>query len=259
MGIVLDDQRGGIGTIILNHPERRNALSETLIAEVRAALDRFRADGIRAVILRAPAGARVWSAGHDISELPNAGRDPLGWGDSLRVLVRAIQEHPAPVLALIEGGVWGGACEVAMACDIVVATPDSTFAITPAKLGIPYNLSGLLTLMNTIPLSTAKEMLFTAQPIPADRAQKLGIVNHVKPVEEIEDFVVALAAQISRNAPLSIAAMKEEMRLLASAHAMTPGMFERLQGLRRVVYDSHDYEEGLAAFKEKRPARFLGR
>ena len=145
-----------------------------------------------------------------------------------------------------------------MACDIVIATPNTTFAVTPAKLGIPYNLSGLLTLMNTIPLSTAKEMLFTAQPITAERAQSLGIVNHVKPAEEIEAFVQTLATQISRNAPLSIAAMKEEMRLLASAHAMTPGMFERLQGLRRVVYDSHDYEEGLTAFKEKRPARFLG-
>ncbi len=258
MGIVLDDQRDGIGTIVLNNQERRNALSEALISGVRAALDRFRADSIRAVILRAPAGARVWSAGHDISELPNSGRDPLGWGDALRVIVRAIQEFPAPVLALIEGGVWGGACEVAMACDIVIATPNATFAVTPAKLGIPYNLSGLLTLMNTIPLSTAKEMLFTAQPITAERAQSLGIVNHVKPAEEIEAFVQTLAIQISRNAPLSIAAMKEEMRLLASAHAMTPGMFERLQGLRRVVYDSHDYEEGLTAFKEKRPARFLG-
>lgn len=259
MSIVIEEVNGEIGTIIFNHPQRRNALSEALIDGVRAALDRFRASDIRAAILRAPAGAKVWSAGHDISELPNSRRDPLGWGDALRVLVRAIQEYPRPVLALIEGGVWGGACEVAMACDIVVATPNATFAITPAKLGIPYNLSGLLTLMNTIPLSTAKEMLFTAQPISAERAQALGMVNHIKPADEIEAFAYDLAAQIARNAPLSIAAMKEEMRLLASAHAMTPAMFERLQGLRRVVYDSQDYEEGLTAFKEKRPARFSGR
>ncbi len=258
MSIVIEEVNGEIGTIIFNHPQRRNALSEALIDGVRAALDRFRASDIRAAILRAPVGAKVWSAGHDISELPNSRRDPLGWGDALRVLVRAIQEYPRPVLALIEGGVWGGACEVAMACDIVVATPNATFAITPAKLGIPYNLSGLLTLMNTIPLSTAKEMLFTAQPISAERAQALGMVNHIKPADEIEAFAYDLAAQIARNAPLSIAAMKEEMRLLASAHAMTPAMFERLQGLRRVVYDSQDYEEGLAAFKEKRPARFSG-
>ncbi len=258
MGLVIDECTDGIGTITFNNLERRNALSETLISGVRDALDRFREQDIRAVVLRAPAGAKVWSAGHDISELPTARRDPLGWGDSLRVLVRAIQEYPRPVLALIEGGVWGGACEVAMSCDMVIATPESTFAITPAKLGIPYNLSGLLTLMNTIPLSTAKEMLFTAQPISADRAQRLGIVNHIQPASEIEAFVYGMATQIARNAPLSIAAMKEEMRLLASAHAMTPAMFERLQGLRRVVYDSSDYQEGLNAFKEKRPARFTG-
>lgn len=259
MSIVTDELNGEIGTIVLNNPQRRNALSEALIAGVSAALARFRTQDVRAVVLRAPAGAKVWSAGHDISELPSSRRDPLAWGDALRVLVRAIQEHPQPVLALIEGGVWGGACEVAMACDIVVATPNATFAITPAKLGIPYNLSGLLTLMNTIPLSTAKEMLFTAQPIDAERARSLGIVNHVRPSDEIEAFVYGLAEQIARNAPLSITAMKEEMRLLASAHAMSPSMFEQLQGLRRTVYDSGDYQEGLAAFREKRPARFLGR
>jgi methylmalonyl-CoA decarboxylase len=200
----------------------------------------------------------VWSAGHNIEELPNAGRDPLGWGDSLRVMVRAIQAFPAPVLALIEGGVWGGACEVAMACDILVATPEVTFAITPAKLGIPYNLSGLLTLLNAVPLPVAKEMLFTAQPIPVSQALNLGIINYVRPADEIDAFVYGLARKIVTNAPLSISVMKEEMRLLASAHSMTPELFERIQGLRRVVYDSADYQEGITAFREKRRPQFRG-
>lgn len=258
MDLVLTRLDDSIGTIEMNNAAKRNALSEALIAEVRQALDRFRAAQARSVVLRAPAGCKVWSAGHDIAELPNAGRDPLGWGDALRILVRAIQEFPAPVLGLIEGGVWGGACEVAMACDIVVATPETTFAITPAKLGIPYNLSGLLTLMNAIPLPVAKEMLFTAQPIPASRAYDLGIVNHLLPAAEIEAFTYALAATIGRNAPLSIAAMKEELRILASAHSMTPQMFERMQGLRRVVYDSGDYQEGLNAWRDKRRPTFTG-
>jgi methylmalonyl-CoA decarboxylase len=258
MDLVLTRLDEGVGTIVMNNLGKRNALSEALIGEIRQALDQFREGRARTVVLRAPAGCKVWSAGHDIAELPNAGRDPLGWGDALRVLVRAIQEFPAPVIGLIEGGVWGGACEVAMACDIVVATPETTFAITPAKLGIPYNLSGLLTLMNAIPLPIAKEMLFSAQPIPADRAHALGIVNHLRPAADIEAFVHELAATIGRNAPLSIAAMKEEMRMLASAHAMTPAMFERMQGLRRVVYDSGDYQEGLDAWRDKRRPCFTG-
>jgi methylmalonyl-CoA decarboxylase len=258
MDLVLTHIDDGVGTIVMNHGAKRNALSEALIAGIRDGLDRCRGERMRSVVLRAPAGARVWSAGHDIAELPSGGRDPLGWGDALRVLVRAIQEFPAPVIGLIEGGVWGGACEVAMACDILVATPDVTFAITPAKLGIPYNLSGLLTLLNMIPLPVAKEMLFTAQPIPVERAKALGIVNHVRPAAEIEAFVRDLAASIGRNAPLSIAAMKEELRMLASAHTMSPTMFERMQGLRRIVYDSQDYREGLTAWQEKRRPTFTG-
>ncbi len=259
MQLVTSRTENDVGTIVMDNAAKRNALSVQLIDEIRAALDGFRVARVRVAVLRAPAGSKVWSAGHDIEELPHAGRDPLGWGDALRVLVRALQEFPAPVIGLIEGGVWGGACEVAMACDILVATPDVTFAITPAKLGIPYNLSGLLMLMNTIPLPVAKEMLFTATPISAHRAHALGVINHLREKDEIEAFVYELAATIGRNAPLSIGAMKEEMRMLATSQAMTPAMFERMQGLRRVVYDSRDYQEGLEAWRRKRPPQFEGR
>ena len=258
MSLIVQDFKDEVGTIILNNLSKRNALSHALIAEIMAALEDLRARKARAAVLRAPAGCEVWSAGHDIADLPDAGRDLLGWGDSLRILVRSIQEFPAPVIALLEGGVWGGACEVAMSCDILVATPETTFAITPAKLGIPYNLSGLLTLINALPLPVAKEMLFTAQPIPATQALNLGMVNYLQPAEKIEAFVYQLAARICRNAPLSVALMKEEVRLLTSAHAITPELFEQIQGLRRIVYDSHDYREGLNAFREKRRPEFRG-
>lgn len=259
MSLIITETQDAIGTIVLNHTTKRNALSEALIDEITAALEAFGEQGIRAVVLRALAGAKVWSSGHDVSELPNRGRDPLGWNDPLRVLIRALQEYPAPIIALIEGGVWGGGCEVAMACDMLVATPEATFAITPAKLGVPYNLGGVLTLMNMIPLPAAKEMLFTAQPISTTQALNLGVINYIKSPEEIDAFVYGLAARVVANSPLSISVMKEELRLLSSARAITPELFERIQGLRRVVYDSHDYQEGLDAFREKRKPRFEGR
>jgi methylmalonyl-CoA decarboxylase len=258
MALVRTDLKDAVGTIVLDNVEKRNALNHVLIDEVVNALEAFPSRSVRAIVLRAPEGTRVWSAGHDISELASPGRDPLGWSDPLRVLVRSIQECPAPIIGLIEGGVWGGACEVAMACDILVATPDATFAITPAKLGLPYNLSGVLTLLNSVPLPVAKEMLFTAQPIPATQALNLGILNHIKEADEITAFVNALAAQIAANAPLSVSVMKEELRMLAGAHPMTPELFEKIQGLRRIVYDSADYREGVAAFHEKRRPRFKG-
>ena len=160
---------------------------------------------------------------------------------------------------MIEGTVWGGAFEVAFACDLVIAADDATFAITPAKLGVPYNLSGLLTFMNVISLHVAKEMAFTGLPVTAARAERLGIINQVVPRQDLKQRTYDMARQIVKNSPLSIAVMKEELNLLANAYDLSPLMFERIQSLRRVVYNSHDYEEGIRAFLEKRPAKFIGK
>jgi len=253
---VLED---AIATITLDQPAKCNALSEALINELIEALGRCGQEEARAVILRASRGVRVWSAGHDVRELPKGGRDPLGWDDPLRQLIRSIEELPAPVIALVEGGVWGGACEVVFACDLIVAAPTATFAVTPARLGVPYNVSGMQTFMNACSLRIVKEMVFTAQPIGAERAERLGMINHVVPADDIDAFVDTLARHISANAPLSISVMKEQMRMLSGANPMSPRRFERVQGLRRIVYDSEDYAEGINAFLEKRKPNFVGR
>ena len=258
MSLVKKELADSIGTIIMDNPAKRNVLSDKMIHAITDALDGFRQQKVRVVVLRATQGTKVWSSGHDVNELPDRGRDPLSWNDPLRVLVRAIQEFPTPIIALLEGGVWGGACEAAMACDILVATPEATFAITPAKLGIPYNLGGLLTLVNSVPLPVAKEMLFTAQPIPAAQALNLGMLNYIKPADEIDAFVHGIAESICKNAPLSVTVMKEQLRLLSSAHSMSPEIFERVQGMRRIVYDSLDYQEGIDSFKQKRKPIYTG-
>lgn len=248
-----------IGTITLNHPQRRNVLSAALVQQVVDALAGLRQQQARVVILRAPAGTKVWSAGHDVSELPAGGRDPLGWDDPLRTLIREIEQFPAPVIAMVEGSVWGGACETVFACDLIVAATGASFAATPAKLGVPYNVSGMLTFLNAADARIVKEMLFTAQPITAERAESLGMINHLVPSAELETVTIDLARTIAANAPLSVAVMKEQLRILAGAHPMSPQGFERLQGLRRLVYDSHDYLEGVRAFLEKRKPAFRGR
>ncbi|MEO0034898.1 MAG: hypothetical protein RLZZ501_921 [Pseudomonadota bacterium] len=259
MALVRFEQTGFLVTLTMVHQQRRNVLGEALIGEIIAGLEQARAVKARCVILRAEPGVAVWSAGHDIGELPHTHRDPLGWGDPLRVVIRAIEEFPAPVIALLEGGVWGGAFEMALACDILVATPAVHFAITPAKLGIPYNISGLLTFVNAASLHAVREMVFTAQPISAERAYALGMVNHLQPADRITAFCEEMAAGICRLAPLAIAVMKEELRVLVAAHAITPRMFERVQGLRRQIYDGEDYIEGINAFREKRSPNFSGK
>jgi methylmalonyl-CoA decarboxylase len=258
MPLILTELTGPIGTITLDNERRRNVLSQPLVEEIIAALGTFADAKARAVILRARPGAKVFSAGHDVDELPESRRDPLGWADPLRQLVREIENCPAPVIAMVEGSVWGGATETVFCCDIIVATETATFAVTPAKLGVPYNVGGMLTFLNATGLRIAKEMIFTAKPIDAVRAELHGIINHVVPADELEAFTLRLAREIAENAPLSIAVMKEQLRILAGAHTMSPQGFERVQGLRRVVYDSFDYREGICAFKEKRRPVFRG-
>jgi methylmalonyl-CoA decarboxylase len=251
-------QDGPIGTIVLDNSRKHNALSHLLVTEVMQCLKELDESKARVVILRAAPGSKVWSAGHDINELPEDGRDPLGWNDPLRELVRTIEMFHAPVIAMIDGGVWGGAVEVVLACDIIIATPKSTFAVTPAKLGVPYNVSGMMTFMSAASLRIVKELAFTATPISATRAEHVGMINHVVAPDDIDAFTQAMASTIAANAPLSIAVMKEQLRVLAGAKPLTPRGFEKVQGLRRVVYDSQDYHEGIRAFKEKRKPRFTG-
>jgi methylmalonyl-CoA decarboxylase len=142
---------------------------------------------------------------------------------------------------------------------MVVATKNSTFAVTPAKLGVPYNITGVLNFMHAASRAIMREMAFTAQPISAERAERLGIINYMVDKEDLESTVIKLAEHCARNAPLSIAVIKEQIRLMESAHSITPRMFERIQGLRRAVYDSNDYKEGLTAFLEKRKPKFVGK
>ncbi|MCB1893968.1 MAG: methylmalonyl-CoA decarboxylase [Zoogloeaceae bacterium] len=259
MALIETRLEDAIGTIVLTHARKHNALSRELVSQLVAALDEFRVAGARAVILRAMPGAKVWSAGHDVAELPEGRRDPLGWDDPLRNLVRSIESHPAPIIAMIEGTVWGGAVETILACDIVVATPESTFAVTPARLGVPYNVSGMVTFMSAGSLRIVKELAFTATPISAERAERVGMINHVVALDELEAFCYEMAGTIAANAPLSVASMKEQLRVLAGARPVSPRGFEKVQGLRRLVYDSQDYAEGIRAFKEKRGPRFVGR
>ena len=149
-------------------------------------------------------------------------------------------------------------CEPRRRWENVQTDPLPTFAVTPAKLGVPYNVSGMLTFLNAAPLPIIKEMIFTARPVDAIRAERFGMINYALPAADLEGFTLGLARQIVANAPLSVAVMKEQLRILSGAHPMSPQGFERVQGLRRVVYDSRDYQEGIRAFKEKRRPVFTG-
>ncbi|MGO8875191.1 MAG: methylmalonyl-CoA decarboxylase [Acidimicrobiales bacterium] len=250
--------QGRVGIVTLDDPRKRNALSAQLASSVTGALASLRAEDVRAVVLRAAAGLNVWSSGHDIDELPRGRRDPLAYNDPLEQLLRAIRSFPAPVLAMVHGAVWGGAFDLVLSCDVVVADESATFAITPANLGLPYNTTGLLHFLGRLPINLTKEMFFTAAPLDAQKAKEWLVINHLVPSDELERFTLELAATMATKSPLAIAVIKEQLRVLTDYQPIAAQVYERIQGLRREVYDSSDYLEGLKAFSEKRAPKFRG-
>jgi len=257
-GFVRVDVTGWVGTLTLSDRHGLNVLGARMTAAIIDGLAQLRAAGVRAIILRAAPGMRVWSAGHDVHELPRGRRDPLAYNDPLEQALRAIRSFPCPVIAMVHGSVWGGAFDLVLSCDLVVADETATFAITPVNIGLPYNTTGLLHFLGRLPLNLVKEMFFTAAPLDATRAKEWLVVNHLVPESEVDAFCVALAEQMASKAPLAVAVIKEQLRVLTDFQPVAAQVYERIQGLRRDVYDSRDYLEGLAAFTEKRPPAFEG-
>ena len=249
---------GQIGIITLDDQRKHNAIGARLARGVVAALESLRAQDARVVVLRAAPGMKVWSAGHDIDELPRGRRDPLGYDDPLEELLRAIRAFPAPVVAMVHGTVWGGALDLVLSCDLAVADETASFAITPANLGLPYNITGLLHFQGRLPINVIKEMFFTAAPIDARKAKEWLLINHLVPWDRLESFTLELAATMATKSPLAIAVIKEQLRVLSDYQPIAAQVYERVQALRRDAYDSSDYVEGLKAFSQKRQPIFRG-
>lgn len=259
MAYIKKEIQNQIGIITLDNDEKRNSLNLELLTEFTLAIDEFEEKQLRVIIIRSNAGAKVWSAGLAINELPDPGKDPLPFNHPLEMLMRKFEEFPGPVIAMIEGSVWGGACDIAFSSDIIIGTPKTSFAITPAKIGLPYNAAGLIHFLNLVGMNIAKEMFFTAKPISADRAYNLGILNHLIEVEELEDFVLKMAEEISQNSPLAISIIKKQLNILGKSRPINPVVFEQISSLRNEAYCSNDFLEGRNAFLEKRKPVFNGK
>jgi methylmalonyl-CoA decarboxylase len=256
MAFIRNELSDHVATIAFDREDKKNAFNAAFMDEMIAALAAFEAKGARCVVVRSAAGGRVWSAGHDVAELPRAGVDPLPYSDPLERLLRAVRAFPAPVIAMVRGSAWGGACELALTCDLAYGDETAAFAITPAKLGLPYTAGGLQTFMARLPLSIVKEMFFSADPIDAGRALRAGLVNEIVPNGDLEARVYGKARTIAERSPAAIAASKRAIQALSENATLSPQTFEYLNGLRRAVYMGSEYAEGIAAFLDKRPPRF---
>lgn len=252
---MIDDR---IGRLVFSNPTHRNALSVQLLQALDESLAALTSQRIPVVILGSEVGQPVWSAGHDIRELQDD-RDPVAYGKPLEQVLRRIRAYPGVVIALVSGSVWGGAVDLAMSCDLVIADRSASFAMTPVNIGLPYTTSGLLRFFNNLPIHVLKEMFFTAQKLEAERAERFGVINRLVDRDALEATALELARGIASKAPLAIQAIKEQMRILEDLQPMPVQAMEQIAELRRQACESSDFGEGLAAFAERRPAVFCGR
>ncbi|WP_181782191.1 enoyl-CoA hydratase/isomerase family protein [Pseudonocardia pini] len=254
MSELLVDKRGHAAWLTLNRPERLNALNTGLKAElVAAAVDVTLDPEVWVVVLRG-AGGRAFSVGGDLKDMHARGRAATPMIEVERNVYEAVLEIPKPTVAVVDGYALGGGCELAMACDLRVASDDAVFGMPESHRGMGANF-GSVVLPRLIPRAVAMEMLYFGDRVPADRARELGLVNRVWPKAELDERVEEWVAELLTRAPLTLRRYKE---MAGKGWEMPVPAHLRLNAGPN-PYLSEDRAEGAAAFAEKRPPRWQGR
>ncbi|MCI1721038.1 MAG: short-chain-enoyl-CoA hydratase [Bacteroidales bacterium] len=243
-----------ICTVKINNPEAMNALNSTILSELDAAFTEIAAnDGVSVVVITGE--GRAFVAGADISQMSTMNAtEGKAFGVQGSAVFRKIENLDKPVIAAINGFALGGGCELAMACDIRIASNKAKIGQPETGLGITPGFSGTQRLPRIVGLGKAKEIIYTAKPITADEAYRIGLVNKVVEPEALMNEAYAMAAQIAKNAPIALKYSKEAINKgmqtdIDSAIALENDLFA-------LCFSTEDQKEGMKAFFEKRPAEW---
>jgi enoyl-CoA hydratase len=254
---VLLDRRDRVAVITINRPEKRNALNIQTRAEGAAVLDELRADDSVRVVVITGAGDKAFIAGADIGEF--AERTAISQREIMleRGLFNAVDTFPKPIIAMVNGYCLGGGCEVALACDIRVASETASFGQPEINLGIIPGGGGTQRLTRLVGEGKAMEMILTGEIIDAQTAFNLGLVNHVVPAAQLETKTMEIANRMAEKSPIALRLAKEAIKL-ASRSNLDEGL-RREVDLFALCFSSEDKDEGVRAFLEKRKPEFKGK
>lgn len=256
-GTVLFRVQGHVAVITLNRPQVLNAVNAQLAAELGAALERLDADPDLRVGILTSSTDRAFCAGADLKALA-AGQsvhdpDHPEWGFA------GIAHHKIvkPLIAAVEGGAFGGGMEILLACDLVVAGAGASFGLPEVTRGLLAGAGGLVRLPGLVPLRAALEAALTGDPVTAATAADWGLVNRVVPHGRARREAMILASRIAENAPLAVQASK---RLIQAAGSGLPDaeLWRRNDAEIEHIFATTDAAEGMRAFAERRPPRWLG-
>jgi enoyl-CoA hydratase len=251
-GAVRCDIDGPVAVIAINRPEARNAVNEAVAAGVAATLDELeeRKD-IRVIVLTGAGG--TFSAGMDLKGFL-AGQNPMAGGRGFGGIVERPPSKPA--IAAVEGYALAGGFELALACDLIVASEDAQFGLPEVTRGLVAAAGGLLRLPSRVPYHLAMEVALTGDRVPATRLHQAGLITRLVPAGQALAGATELAARIAQNAPLALAATKRV--IVESADWPAGTAFEQQNEVTRPVFTSTDAMEGAVAFAQKRPPVWRG-
>jgi enoyl-CoA hydratase/carnithine racemase len=247
----------GIGTITLNRPQARNALTFAMYEEIGRICADPKAYGDPRVLVLTGAGEKAFAAGTDIAQFRDflSPQDSIDYEDRIERILIAIETSPVPTLAAISGAVTGGGAAIACACDLRIATRDARFGFPIARtLGNCLSIRNYTRLVNLLGPARVKDMIFTARLFDAEEGRAVGLYSEI--VADHPALVArtqSLATTIAGHAPLTLRATKESLRAIADAH----GIPER-HDIVQMCYLSADFREGMEAFLGKRPPNWTG-
>jgi enoyl-CoA hydratase len=252
------ERRGRVAVLTLDRPDRLNALSPDMLDDLVARLDEVEADdGVGAAVLTG-AGDRAFSAGADVSLVreatPLEARTFAGRGHATADRIEAL---PKPVIAAVNGYALGGGCEVALACDVRVASERAQIGLPEVTLGIFPGWGGTQRMPRLIGPGRAKELILTGRRVGAEEALAIGLVERVHPHDELLDRAVELAAEIAEKPAWALGAAKAMVNRAGDGDQ--PGNLARELDLFALAFATEDQREGMAAFVEKRAPNFRGR